>query len=93
MNLKELARKLESMADGEHLRVSFKSGEELLLSDCEIVDVTISGNRTTLMANVVEKVLGDKRFHKPATKIEFYGKDILSVCVSTSNVVIYETNT
>ena len=93
MNLEELTTSLEEIADGELVWVLFKSGEEFELSDCEVVDESIYGNRTTLMANVVKKLAGDERFHKPGTKLEFSAQDIMAANIIATGKVLHETHT
>lgn len=93
MAIEELATSLEEIAGGEVIRVLFKNGEEFELSNCEVVDESIYGNRSTLMADVVKKVAGDERFHKPGTILEFSAQDIITAQIIATGEVLHEPHT
>ncbi len=92
MNPVELAASLEDVADGVLVTIKLRGGEEFELTDCEIVDESIYGNSTTILANVVQKLKGDKRFHTPGTKLEFSAHDVSTAIVAISDKVLYEAN-
>lgn len=93
MNPIELATSLEEIADGEIVWVLFDSGEEFEISNCEVVDESIYGKRTILIADVVKKLKGDERFHKPGTKLEFRAQDVTAASNITTGEVLYEPYT
>ena len=93
MNPIELATSLEEIADGELVWIQFDSGEEFEILNCEVVDESIYGNRTTLIADVVKKLEGDERFHKPGTKLEFRVQDVTAANIIATGKVLHEPHT
>ena len=82
---------LENIPDNECVYVVFFSGMEIVLKNCENVDETIYDRTDLVIADVEKKVVGDKRFHTPGTKIEFSVNDIKLVKTGDMKTVLYES--
>ena len=89
----ELAISLVEITDEDLVRISMRSSEEFELSNCEVVDESIYGNRTTLIADVVQKLAGDERFHRLGTTLGFSAQDVVTANICSSGRVLYEAIT
>lgn len=77
--MNSLEQILESSEDEVEYIITFTCGDQLGLTDFEMVDESIYGRTDMCIADVVSQIKCDKRFYTIGTKIEFSLNDVISV--------------
>jgi hypothetical protein len=84
-----LVSRLEELSDDLEWVVEC-GGETVVVRFFEGVDPTIYDRGDLVVAQVVEKLVGDKRFHTPGTFIEYNVGAIEKVFSKDEGTVVYE---
>lgn len=88
--MKDIISILEAIPNGEIVHLIFNDGTEIEVSDCEKVDESIYDKSDLVLADVIRKITGDKRFHTQGTKIEFQAQDIKRAISAKNGEILYE---
>ncbi|RYY02079.1 MAG: hypothetical protein EOO53_15255 [Gammaproteobacteria bacterium] len=76
--MNDIIKNLEEIKDEAIIHIVLNDSQEFLIKNCSRVDFTIYNSNFYFIAEVVEKLSGNRKFHTKGTLIELNAEDVKS---------------